>query len=86
MPFKLGTLGTWVISQRTQYRLVKDRKTSSMTDEHVQSWFRLGFSGLVDLLVVLTQHGMKDLRNFNLTRPSRVIAMCPLSIRYWDVG
>ena len=38
-----GTLGSWVNTQRTQYRLVKSGKTSSMTDERVQKLVSIGF-------------------------------------------
>mmetsp|Transcript_12105 Transcript_12105/g.18207 ORF Transcript_12105/g.18207 Transcript_12105/m.18207 type:complete len:477 (+) Transcript_12105:225-1655(+) len=38
-----GELGTWVATQRQQYRLLKEGKTSCMTDERVRRLESLGF-------------------------------------------
>ena len=43
VPTKSGKLGTWVVTQRDQYRLLKEGKTSYMADERVQKLESIGF-------------------------------------------
>ena len=43
IPTASGTLGCWVSNQRQQYRLVKEGKPSSTTDERVQKLESIGF-------------------------------------------
>ena len=43
VPFKHKVLGRWVSKQQPQYRLLKDGKNSSMTDERVQKLVSIGF-------------------------------------------
>ena len=44
VPRSSGKLGSWVKTQRHEYRLLKQGKTSSMTDERVQKLESIGFS------------------------------------------
>ena len=41
------TLGHWVMTQRRQYHLLKNKKTTSLTDERIKELDTLGFSWVV---------------------------------------
>ena len=82
VPIKSGTLGQWVRTQRTQYRFLKEGKTSFMIDERMKKLETISFQWSLGSKYHSWDYGF---RNFSRTRLNTNIAMCHAKEGYLDV-